>query len=108
MGEPSEVVIPLFGILDITGEVITMWLIIAFLAILSIVVGKNLKERPGKFQNIIETGIEYLDNSFSGNLGKTRARKYFWFLGSLFIFIISIPVIFHIMVIIFIISLSQL
>ena len=88
MGEPSEVVIPLFGILDITGEVITMWLIIAFLAILSIVVGKNLKERPGKFQNIIETGIEYLDNSFSGNLGKTRARKYFWFLGSLFIFII--------------------
>ena len=46
MGEPSEVVIPLFGILDITGEVITMWLIIAFLAIRSIVVGKNLKELP--------------------------------------------------------------
>ena len=31
MGEASEVVIPLFGILDITGEVITMWLIIATL-----------------------------------------------------------------------------
>ena len=39
MGEPSEVVIPLFGILDITGEVITMWLIIAVLAILSILLG---------------------------------------------------------------------
>ena len=88
MGEPSEVVIPLFGFLDITGEVITMWLIIAVLAILSIVLGKNLKERPGKFQNVIETGIEYLDNSFSANLGKKRARKYFYFLGSLFIFII--------------------
>lgn len=88
MGEPSEVVIPLFGILDITGEVIMMWLIIAALAALSIYVGKHLQERPGKFQNVIETGIEYLDNSFTGNLGKKRARKYFCFLGSLFIFII--------------------
>jgi len=88
MGEPSEVVIPIFGVLDVTGEVITMWLIIAVLAILSIVLGKNLKERPGKFQNVIETGIEYLDNLFTGNLGRTRARKYFYFLGSLFIFII--------------------
>ena len=88
MGEPSEVVIPLFGILDITGEVIMMWVIIGALALLAILVGKNLQERPGKFQNVIETGIEYLDNNFSGNLGKTRCRKYFCFLGSLFIFII--------------------
>lgn len=88
MGELSEVVIPLFGILDITGEVITMWLIIAALALLSLYIGKHLQERPGKLQNVIETGIEYLENSFSGNLGKKRARSYFWFLGSLFIFII--------------------
>ena len=88
MGEPSEVVIPLFGVLDITGEIITMWLIIAILAALSIYVGKHLKERPGKLQNVIETGIEYLDNTFTGNLGRTRCRRYFYFLGSLFIFII--------------------
>ena len=88
MGEASEVVIPLFGILDITGEVITMWLIIAALAVLSIYVGKHLQERPGKLQNVVETGIEYLDNNYTGNLGRTRARKYFWFLGSRFIFII--------------------
>ena len=88
MGEPSEVVIPLFGFLDITGEIITMWLIIAILAIISIYLGKHLQERPGKFQNIIETGIEYLDNSYTVVLGHTRARKYFYFMGSLFIFII--------------------
>ena len=88
MGEASEVVIPIFGVLDVTGEVIAMWLIIAFLAVLSIVVGKNLKERPGKLQNIIESGIEYMDNSFTANLGQKRARKYFYFLGSLFVFII--------------------
>lgn len=88
MGEKSEVIISLFGILDVTGEVITMWIMLLVIALLSLVVKKNLKERPGKFQNIIETGIEYLDNFFSDILGKKKARKYFTFLASLFIFII--------------------
>lgn len=88
MSGASEVVIPLFGWLDITGEVLMIWLIILILSVLAIILGRNLKERPGKFQNVIETGIEFLDNSFSENLGKERGRKYFFFLGSLFIFII--------------------
>lgn len=88
MGEKSEVIIPLWGILDVTGEVITMWIILAVIAVLSLIVTRNLKERPGKFQNMVETGIEYLDNFFSGIIGKHHARKYFFFLGSLFIFII--------------------
>ncbi len=88
MGEKSEVIISLFGILDVTGEVITMWIMLAVLTLLSLILKKNLKERPGKFQNIIETGIEYLDNFFSDILGKKKSRKYFTFLASLFIFII--------------------
>lgn len=88
MGEPSQVIIPIFGVLDITGEVITMWIILAVLAILSVLVTRNMKERPGKFQNMIEAGVEYLDNFFSGVVGKKHARKYFYFLGSLFVFII--------------------
>ena len=88
MGEKSEVIISLFGILDVTGEVIAMWIMLFVITLLSLVVKKNLKERPGKFQNIIETGIEYLDNFFSDILGKKKSRKYFTFLASLFIFII--------------------
>lgn len=88
MGEKSEVIISLFGILDVTGEVVTMWIMLLVIALLSLVVKKNLKERPGKFQNLIETGIEYLDNFFSDILGKKKSRKYFTFLASLFIFII--------------------
>lgn len=88
MGEKSEVIISLFGILDVTGEVITMWIMLLVIALISLIVKKNLKERPGKFQNIIETGIEYLDNFFSDILGKKKSRKYFTFLASLFIFII--------------------
>lgn len=88
MGEQSEVLIPLFGILDITGEVVTMWAILLTVTVLSLIATRHMRERPGKFQNVVETGIEYLDHFFSGILGKAHARKYFFFLGSLFIFII--------------------
>ena len=88
MGELSEVVIPLFGFLDVTGEVIAMWIIIAIVAALSLIVKFSLKERPGKFQNMIEWVVEYLENFFSDLLGKEKARKYLPFLASLFIFII--------------------
>lgn len=88
MGEESKVLFSLFGILDVTGEVITMWIILAVLTVISLIVKFNLKERPGVLQNIIETGIEYLDNFFADILGKEKSRKNFTFLASLFIFII--------------------
>ncbi len=88
MGEKSKVIFSLFGILDVTGEVVTMWIILAIITALSLIVKINLKEKPGKFQNMIETGIEYLDNFFDGILGKEKSRKHFTFLASLFIFII--------------------
>ncbi|MBR6522180.1 MAG: F0F1 ATP synthase subunit A, partial [Oscillospiraceae bacterium] len=88
MGEKSTVVISLFGILDVTGEVIAMWIILAVIAVLSLIVRRNLKERPGVFQNMVEAGVEYLDNFFEGLLGRKKSRQYFTFLASLFIFII--------------------
>ena len=88
MNEASEVIIPLGGVLDVTGEVVVMWIILALAAGISLLVTRHLQERPGRFQNVIETGVEYLDNFFSGIIGKKKARKYFYFLGSLFIFII--------------------
>ncbi len=88
MGEKSKVIFELFGILDVTGEVITMWIILLLTLIISLIVKSNLKERPGRFQNMIETGVEALDNFFGDILGKERSRKYFAFLASLFVFII--------------------
>ena len=87
MGE-SRVVIPIFGILDVTGEVIGMWVVLAAVTVISLLATRHMRERPGKFQNVIETGVEYLDNYFAGILGKKESRKHFLFLGSLFIFII--------------------
>lgn len=88
MGEASAVVFSLFGILDVTGEVIAMWIILAIVTVISLIVRRNLRERPGVFQNIVETGVEYLDNFFEGLLGREKSRRYFTFLASLFIFII--------------------
>ena len=88
MGEKSEVIISLFGILDVTGEVVAMWLILLIACILSLVVKLTFRERPGKLQNIIEAGVEYLVNFFSDVLGREKTRKYFVFLASLFVFII--------------------
>lgn len=88
MGESSKVIFELFGILDVTGEVITMWIILAVLTVVSLIIKHNLKERPGVLQNMVETGIEYLDNFFTDMLGKEKARQNFMFLGTLFIFII--------------------
>lgn len=88
MGEKSKVLIPIFGILDVTGEVVTMWIIIAVLTVISLIIRSQIKERPGKFQNIVETGVEYLDNFFSDVLGKEKSRKYFGVLASMFVFII--------------------
>lgn len=88
MGEESKVIIHLGGILDVTGEVIAMWAVLLIVLLLSLIATRNLKERPGVFQNMVETGVEYLDNFFSGIIGKAHTRKYFYYLGSLFIFIL--------------------
>ena len=88
MGEGSKVLIHIFGILDVTGEVVAMWILLAVLALLCFFAGRHLSERPGKFQNVVETGVEYLDNFYADVLGKEKSRKYFCFLASLFVFIL--------------------
>lgn len=88
MGESSRVIISLFGVLDITGEVIMMWCILLLVAITCFFATKRLKERPGRFQNLCEMAVEYLDNFLSDLLGREKARKYFSFLATLFIFIL--------------------
>ena len=84
MGEGSKVIFHLFGILDVTGEVVMMWIILAIVTVISLVVKHNLKERPGVFQNMIETGVEYLDHFFRDLLGQEKSRKYFYHFCQLF------------------------
>ena len=57
MGEKSKVIFEIFGILDVTGEVTAMWIILLVVFLISLIVKLSLKERPGKFQNMIEIMI---------------------------------------------------
>ena len=88
MGEQSEVLIRIGGILDVTGEVVVMWILLAAAALISFFGTRHLRERPGTLQNLLETGVEALDGFLTGVIGKKLTRKYFFFLGSLFIFIL--------------------
>lgn len=88
MGVAREPIVRIFGVLDISAEVITMFAIIAVTAVIGVIVKIGLKDRPGRLQNIIESAIEYLDGFFTDILGKRNARKYLYFLASLFMFII--------------------
>ena len=88
MGEKSEPLVRIFGVLDISPYVITMLVIIAVVAVFSFIVTRRLKERPGKLQNLVEAGVEYLDNFFSGIMGEKNGRKYLFFLMPLFTFIL--------------------
>ena len=88
MGEASEPVIRIFGILDVTGEVIAMWVFLALAVVISLLVTRHLKERPGKLQNLLEIAVEALDDFCAGILGRENGRKYLFFLGPLFCFIL--------------------
>ena len=88
MGEKSEPLVRIFGVLDISPYVVTMLVIITVAAVFSFIVTRRLKERPGKLQNLVEAGVEYLDNFFSGIMGEKNGRKYLFFLMPLFTFIL--------------------
>ena len=64
------------GPLQITGVVVTSWVIMLALTVFAILATRNLKDVPGPLQNLAEMAVESLQNYFSGILGKKYADKY--------------------------------
>lgn len=88
MMEHSSNVLFSIGPVEITGVVVTMWVIIALLALLSWLATRNMKDVPGTLQNLAEIAVSKLQNYFEGILGPHLGKKYFPILATLFIFII--------------------
>lgn len=86
-GHGSVILFKIFG-LPVSGYVTTMWAIMAVLFIVGLIVSLNLKKVPGRFQSLAEFTIEGLLNFFGGILGTERARRYFPFLATFFLFIL--------------------
>ncbi len=76
------------GPLAVTGRVTTMWAIILLLTAVSALATRNMKEVPGKLQNVAELAVCKLQDYFNGCLGEKLTEKYFTVFATFFIFII--------------------
>ena len=87
--EESSAVLFRLGPVEVSGVVVTSWVVIALLALFSWLATRRLKDVPGPVQNIAEMAVGGIENFFSGILGKALARKYFPMFATFFIFIIA-------------------
>lgn len=86
--EHSSGVLFSIGPVEITGVLVTIWVIIALLALLSWLATRNMKDVPGLLQNLAELTVSKLQGYFEGILGPRLGKKYFPLMATFFIFII--------------------
>ncbi len=86
--EHSSNVLFSIGPVEITGVLVTMWVIIALLALVSWLATRNMKEVPGLLQNLAEMSVSKLQSYFEGVMGRKLAKRYFPLMATFFIFII--------------------
>ncbi len=76
------------GPIEISGVVVTIWVITAVLTVLSIIATRNMKDVPGVMQNLAEQAVMKLHGYFSDILGRKLTDKYYPVLATFFVFII--------------------
>lgn len=76
------------GPVEVSAVVVTSWVIIALLALVSWLATRNLKDVPGPLQCAAEMAVDGLQNFVAGTLGKEKAKKYLPIFATFFIFII--------------------
>lgn len=87
MGEASTVLFSI-GPLEVTGPVVTMWVIIAVIALVCWLGTRRLKDVPGPLQNLLEMGVSWLRGFYADTLNQENRRRYVPVLGTFFIFIL--------------------
>lgn len=87
MEEASNAILKI-GPVEISGVVVTIWVITAVLTVLSIIATRNMKDVPGVMQNLAEQAVLKLHGYFADILGKKLTDKYFPVLATFFVFII--------------------
>ena len=76
--------IPIFGGIPITQTTVSHFLVTLFLCTLSVILGRNLKKRPGGLQVMVEKGVMMLQNMVIESMGAHNAH---WtpFIGTIFL-----------------------
>ncbi len=86
--EHSSNVLFSIGPLEVTSVVVSMWVIIAILALVSFLATRKLRDVPGPLQNAAEMAVDGLRNYYGDLIGKENAARYFPILATFFIFIV--------------------
>lgn len=76
--------IPLFGGIPITQTTVSHGIVTIFLCAASVILGRNLKKRPGAMQVLVEKGITMLQNMVTESMGECNVH---WtsFIGTIFL-----------------------
>ena len=76
--------IPVFGGIPITQTTVSHLIVTIFLCVACVLLGRNLKKRPGKMQVLVEKGVMMLQNMVAETMG---AHNTHWtpFIGTIFL-----------------------
>jgi F-type H+-transporting ATPase subunit a len=76
------------GPFDINKAVLYLWLAAGLTTWSMVYIAKRMQERPNRVQTAVETLYTFMrDNIAGGNMDRDMARKWFLFVGTLFLFI---------------------
>ncbi len=84
---PAEVITKV-GPLNLTNSLITAWISMAFIIIVSIAATRSMKLMPGGIQNFVEAGVGFLVDQCEEIAGERNGRQFFTVVATIFIFII--------------------
>lgn len=76
--------------ISINKAIIAMWIgLVLVFGLFMLVAGKGGKMIPGKLQSVLEISMEFIQGMVEEFIGKEEGKKYFAFVASLFIFILT-------------------
>ena len=83
-GPKIHFTIPLFGGISITQTTVSSFVVMLLLCIAAVVLGKDLKKRPGRRQVLVEKGVTMLYDMVESTMGKHNS---YWtpYIGALFL-----------------------
>ncbi len=92
-GPQPEIIVPaekLFGIgpLNVTNTLLTSWIVMALLIILSLFATRSMKLIPGGLQNFVEASIGFLVSQIEEIAGEKNGRRFFMVVATIFLYII--------------------
>ncbi len=84
--ELSPVVVFTLGPLQVTTTVVNTWIIMTIVSVIFVVLGRNLKIRPSRLQNVLEWLVEAIDGLIAGMIPH-QPRLFLPLVGTLAVFI---------------------